>query len=196
MKRRTKILLIFSAVLLAASAVMSSCTSRLGSPVSDNTGAPVKEDVEAAALNDEITPTAEPAPEKTVDPAEDIEEDESVDKALAMTIGDVPVTVAWEDNDSVRQLYELAKSEPIVIEMSMYGGFEQVGSIGTDIVRNDTRITTGPGDIVLYSGDQIVVFYGSNTWEYTRLGKITGPDEGELARMLGSGDTVITLSVK
>ncbi len=196
MKRRTKILLISLAVLLCASAAMFACTSEQGSQTGDDTGAPVKENEEATALNDEITPTAEPAPEKTVEPAGDIKEDETVDKALAITIGDVPVTVAWEDNDSVKQLYELAESEPIVIEMSMYGGFEQVGSIGTDIARDDTRITTGPGDIVLYSGDQIVVFYGSNTWEYTKLGKITGLDEGELARMLGSQDTVITLSVK
>ena len=65
-----------------------------------------------------------------------------------------------------------------------------------DILRDDTRITTGPGDIVLYSGDQIVVFYGSNTWGYTKLGKITGLDEGELVGMLGSQDTVITLSVR
>ena len=81
------------------------------------------------------------------------------------------------------------------INMSMYGGFEQVGSIGTSLPRNDSQMTTSPGDIVLYSGNQIVIFYGSNSWAYTRLGKITGLDEKELEDTFGNGDVTISLSV-
>ena len=81
------------------------------------------------------------------------------------------------------------------INMSMYGGFEQVGSIGTSLPRNDSQTTTSPGDIVLYSGNQIVIFYGSNSWAYTRLGKITGLDEKELEDTFGNGDVTISLSV-
>lgn len=79
--------------------------------------------------------------------------------------------------------------------MSMYGGFEQVGPIGQSIARDDEQISTVPGDIVLYSGDQIVVFYGSNSWAYTRLGKIN-MSEDELTELLGNGDVTITLSVE
>ena len=68
--------------------------------------------------------------------------------------------------------------------MSMYGGFEQVGSIGSSIARNDKQTTTDYGDIVLYSGNQIVVFYGSNSWAYTRLGHIDMTKE-ELTELLG-----------
>ena len=78
----------------------------------------------------------------------------------------------------------------------MYGGFEQVGSIGTALPRNDVETTTASGDIVLYSGDQIVVFYGSNSWEYTRLGHITDQDTAEMEELLGNGDVTITVSME
>ena len=116
------------------------------------------------------------------------------DANMIMTIGDTKVDVSWEDNDSVRELRELASSG-ITIQMSMYGGFEQVGSIGQSVTRNDKQTTTEPGDIVLYSGNQLVVFYGSNSWSYTRLGKINLSDE-ELEKLLGNGDVTITLSME
>ena len=116
------------------------------------------------------------------------------DANMIMTIGDTKVDVSWEDNGSVRELRELAEKN-LLIQMSMYGGFEQVGSIGQSATRNDKQTTTEPGDIVLYSGNQLVVFYGSNSWSYTRLGKINLSDE-ELENLLGNGDVTITLSME
>jgi hypothetical protein len=116
------------------------------------------------------------------------------DANMIMTIGNTKVDVSWEDNDSVRELRELA-AKNLSIQMSMYGGFEQVGSIGQNLTRNDKQTTTEPGDIVLYSGNQLVVFYGSNSWSYTRLGKINLSDE-ELENLLGNGDVTITLSME
>ena len=78
--------------------------------------------------------------------------------------------------------------------MSMYGGFEQVGSLGTSLPRNDSQTTTQAGDIVLYSGNQIVIFYGSNSWAYTRLGRITDKSASELTELLGKGDVAVTLT--
>lgn len=112
---------------------------------------------------------------------------------MKMTIGDTEVSVEWEANESVEALMELAGNEPLTIQMSMYGGFEQVGSIGTSLPRNDKQTTTNAGDIVLYSGDQIVVFYGSNSWAYTRLGHITDKSAQEMADLLGNGDVTITI---
>ena len=112
---------------------------------------------------------------------------------MIMKINDIEVSVEWEENESVEALMELAGNEPLTIKMSMYGGFEQVGSIGTSLPRNDQQTTTNAGDIVLYSGDQIVVFYGSNSWSYTRLGHITDKSEQELAELLGNGDVTITI---
>lgn len=118
---------------------------------------------------------------------------EQEEMSILMKIGDEAVTVEWEDNESVRALSELLIEQPLSIQMSMYGGFEQVGSFGTSLPRNDKQTTTQAGDIVLYSGSQIVVFYGSNSWAYTRLGRITGKSNEELEELLGSGDVTITL---
>ena len=124
------------------------------------------------------------------------EEDEPMqEKSLKMTIGDTAVEVEWEKNESVEALAELAETEPLVIEMSMYGGFEQVGSLGESLPRNDVQTTTEAGDIVLYSGNQIVVFYGSNSWAYTRLGHITDKTAEEMAELLSGGDVTITISM-
>ena len=81
---------------------------------------------------------------------------------------------------------------PLTIHMSMYGGFEQVGPIGRTIVRDDAQTTTASGDIVLYSGNQIVIFYGSNAWAYTRLGHVDLPTD-EMERLLGNGDVTIAI---
>ena len=113
--------------------------------------------------------------------------------ALQMTIGDTPVSVDWEDNESVEALKDLCSNQPLTIQMSMYGGFEQVGSIGADLPQNDVQTTTSSGDIVLYSGDQIVVFYGSNTWAYTRLGHIADKTQAELNELLSNGNITVTL---
>ena len=100
----------------------------------------------------------------------------------------MPVT--WEDNDSTAALRELL---PLTIQMSMYGGFEQVGPIGQSIIRDDRQTVTDSGDIVLYSGNQIVVFYGSNSWTYTRLGHVN-LSQTEMAELLGNGAVILTIS--
>lgn len=119
---------------------------------------------------------------------------ESETEELGLTIGDTPVQVEWENNESVSTLKELVINNPLTIQMSMYGGFEQVGAIGTDLPRDDEEITTEAGDIVLYSGNQISIFYGSNSWAYTRLGKITGKTAQVLTDLLGNGDVTITIT--
>ena len=122
-------------------------------------------------------------------------ESEESEKMLQMTIGETLVDVEWEDNESVEALKELCQEGPLTIRMSMYGGFEQVGSVGQSLPRDDNQTTTQAGDIVLYSGDQIVVFYGSNSWAYTRLGHITDKSAQEMAELLGNGDVTITIKM-
>lgn len=114
--------------------------------------------------------------------------------ALQMTIGNTSVSVDWEDNESVQSLKELCRNQPLTIYMSMYSGFEQVGSIGTALPQNDMQTTTSAGDIVIYSGNQMVVFYGSNSWAYTRLGHITDKTQAELTELLSNGNVTVTLT--
>ena len=120
---------------------------------------------------------------------------EEAESMLQMTIGETLVDVEWEDNESVEALKELCQEGPLTIRMSMYGGFEQVGSVGQSLPRDDNQTTTQAGDIILYSGDQIVVFYGSNSWAYTRLGHITDKTAQEMAELLGNGDVTITIEM-
>lgn len=129
----------------------------------------------------------------------ELEEENSLETEemnILMKIGGEAVAVEWEDNESVSALTELLREQPLSIQMSMYGDFEQVGSFGRSLPREDERTTTQAGDIVLYSGSQIVVFYGSNSWAYTRLGRITDKSTEELAELLGSGDVTITLELR
>lgn len=118
----------------------------------------------------------------------DIKED------MILKIDNVPVPVTWEDNASTEALKELCKTRPLTISMSMYGGFEQVGPIGQELPCEDEQITTQSGDIVLYSEDRIVLFYGSNSWSYTRLGRMELSEE-ELTDILGNEEVVIEISV-
>jgi len=110
--------------------------------------------------------------------------------AMILLIGETEIPVTWEDNPSVGAIRELL---PLTIEMSMYGGFEQVGPIGQDIIREDKQTDTEPGDIVLYAGNQIVIFYGNNSWAYTRLGHVDLTMQ-ELEGLLGHGAVTLTIS--
>ena len=121
---------------------------------------------------------------------------EEAEKAMRLYINDEEIFVAWEDNESVSALRELVSDDTLRIEMSMYGGFEQVGSIGQRLPSHDVQTNTSSGDIVLYSSSQLVVFYGSNSWAYTRLGRITDQSSEGMRELLSRGDVTITISVE
>ena len=114
-------------------------------------------------------------------------------KEIILYVGVEQVDVIWEDNESINALKDKLQEGDIEVEMSMYGGFEQVGALGFELPRNDAETTTTSGDIVLYSGNQIVMFYGSNSWAYTRLGKIQASNQ-EIEELFANGDVTIKLS--
>ena len=168
-------------VLIIMTLALSGCTSHGIKPAESQT-APSQSETVAV----EESTTAEEDSTKMVSTEEDSTEMAST---MQLLIGETEVPVTWEDNASVDALRELC---PLTIQLSMYGGFEQVGPIGQSIVRDDKQTTTNYGDIVLYSGNQIVVFYGSNSWAYTKLGHIDLSQQ-EMSDLLSKGDTVITL---
>lgn len=120
--------------------------------------------------------------------------EEIVEKALHLYINEKEIAVTWENNASVEALIGLAEENPITVQMSMYGGFEQVGSLGSRLPSNDVQTTTSAGDIVLYASSQIVIFYGSNSWAYTRLGKAADQTAAQMADLLGNGNVTVTIS--
>ncbi|MBQ7507123.1 MAG: hypothetical protein IJT05_07325, partial [Lachnospiraceae bacterium] len=124
------------------------------------------------------------------DPVDEPGEDET-QRRMLLTIDGARLDVEWESNDSVEALKKLLT---INISISEYGGFEQVGDLGTTLPRSDERITTAAGDIVLYNGDEISVFYDSNSWSYTRLGRITGKSKADLRELLEKDNVTAELS--
>lgn len=144
-----------------------------------------------------IQPTTDEPSTTITAPSDDnqiTKEDETVNMKLTLKIDGAEVGEIWTDNDSVKALKNLSK-DGLTINMSKYGGFEQVGSTGSTLPSADTSITISPGDIVLYSSNQIVLFYDSNTCSYTKLGHIN-LSKSELTDLLGDEDVVITLNLK
>ena len=115
---------------------------------------------------------------------------------IVILIRDRELKVNLENNISTTKLREKLKENDIIIDMHDYGNFEKVGELGFNLERVDSQMKTNPGDIVLYQGNQIVIFYGSNTWDYTKIGSITNVDSSELKEILGTGNISITLKLK
>ena len=107
--------------------------------------------------------------------------------------GSKSFTATLEDNAAVREFIEMMKEAPVTISMSDYGGFEKVGYLDRSLTTDNHNITTSAGDIVLYNGNQIVMFYGSNTWDYTKIGKIDNLTGWEDA--LGNGSITAVFSL-
>ncbi len=103
--------------------------------------------------------------------------------------------VDLESNSSAEALVELLKEGDITYEAHDYGDFEKVGELGYALPENNKQITTEPGDIILYNGNNICIFYGSNSWSYTRLGKIRDINADDLKKVLGNGDVAVTFTL-
>ena len=103
--------------------------------------------------------------------------------------------VKLEDNEATKSLIERLKNGDISVNANEYGGFEKVGNLGFSLPRNDKSITTSAGDIVLYQGNQISLFYNSNSWSYTKLGRVQNISSRELKDILGSGNVTLVISL-
>ena len=114
---------------------------------------------------------------------------------VLLKVGGGTMTATLTDNEATRELTKLLEQGDITIRMSDYGGFEKVGALPQSLPTSNTQITTEPGDIMLYQGNQMVIFYGSNSWSYTRLGKIDGATASNLHQFLGNGNITLTLSL-
>lgn len=142
---------------------------------------------------------------EVMDAATDIEDvEEDIDSStdhregdiMKITAGDTTFTATLADNSSVEALKELLAEGPLTISMSDYAGMEKVGPIGTSLPRNDEQISTGAGDIILYQGNSLVIYYDTNSWNFTRIGKIEDVTGEELLEAFGDGDVTVTFSME
>lgn len=119
----------------------------------------------------------------------------SAQTKMYIAVGERSMIATLADNEATRRLVALLGDGPISVEMDEYGGFEKVGALPQSLPTSNSQITTVPGDIMLYQGRNMVIFYGSNSWSYTRLGKIDGATAAGLREFLGSGSVTVTLSL-
>jgi len=114
---------------------------------------------------------------------------------MNIQVGTVTFTAELADNSSAEALAEKLVEGPITIQMNDYASFEKVGPFGFDLHTNNEQITTEPGDLILYQGNRFVLYYGTNSWNFTRLGKIQNTTAEELKEVLGGGDVTIILTL-
>lgn len=114
---------------------------------------------------------------------------------IYIKINDQILRANLENNSSAKAFVEKLQEGDITIEMRDYANFEKVGNLGFSLPTNDVNITTSYGDIILYQGNQITIYYDTNTWNFTKLGKIEDVSQKELIDILGDGDVVVTFSL-
>ena len=121
--------------------------------------------------------------------------DDSMDDLVKVKINDEVFDVKLENNSATQELIKELKTGNVTVNASEYGGFEKVCELGFSLPTNDENVETNSGDIVLYQGDKISLFYGSHSWSYTKLGKIDNFDFNKLKEVLGSGDATLEFSL-
>ena len=118
-----------------------------------------------------------------------------MNRQIEIQIDGRAMTATLEDNSSADALLELLAQGPMVVDMHDYGSFEKVGSLPKRLPENNRQITTAPGDIILYQGNSITIYYDVNSWNFTRLGRVDGADGETMRDFLGDGDPTVTFSL-
>ena len=122
--------------------------------------------------------------------------DDSVNDSVKVQINEDIFDVELENNSAAQELIKELEKGNITVNATEYGGFEKVGELGFSLPTSDENINTEPGDIVLYQGDKISLFYGSHSWSYTKLGKIDNISSNELKEVLGQGNVTLVFSLE
>lgn len=115
---------------------------------------------------------------------------------IQITVGDITFIAVPEENTSTEAFLALLHEQPLTVQMSDYAGMEKVGSLETTLPRNDSQISVGAGDVILYQGNQITIYYGTNSWSFTKLAVIEGATKESLLEALGTGDVEVTFSLE
>ena len=141
--------------------------------------------------------TAEPVPEQDASGpvGEEPAAQEGANRMFYANVNGSVLSIIAAENSSADAFLDLLKAGDLTIEMRDYGSFEKVGPLGTTLPRNDEQITTEPGDVILYQGDQITIYYDVNSWNFTRLGKVQDLSPAELKAILGAGNAAVTFSL-
>lgn len=183
---------------LAALIALSACSA---SSASSASGAPEADLFESQASSSSAF-SATPAEASFSQSAEAVPESDSTSQTiqeeplLAIAANGTTFLATFEDNSSAEAFAELLQDGPLTLSLHDYGNFEKVGPLGFGLPTNDEQITTEPGDVILYQGNQITVYYDTNTWNFTRLAHIDGATRESLIDAFGSADVDVTFSLE
>ena len=114
---------------------------------------------------------------------------------LRLSVNGRSFTATLAGNTSAEALKARLAQGAVSVRMNDYGDMEKVGDLGFTLPRNDRPTTTAPGDLILYQGNSLVIYYDTNSWNFTRLGKIDNASQADLKAALGKGDVIVTLSL-
>lgn len=181
------------AVLMSLSVLLTGCgSSEQAESTSESSSAAQMEDTSSSEAESSSEPEASEPESGDVENGQ--VEEENSEMQMNVQVGGSTFTATLEENAAADALVDMMEQGPVTIQMSDYSGFEKVGPLGTSLPASSQQTTTQAGDIVLYQGNQIVMFYGSNSWSYTRLGHIN--DLTGWKEALGNGDVTVTLSLE
>ena len=177
---------------LGMALMFTACGRNTGTTAVDNVEAQIENQTDAQ-IEDAPDPIKNSEPTADNYETENEKEGERTEMKMNVQIGDYTFTATLEDNKAVEELVDMMKEGPVTIAMDDYSGFEKVGSLGRSLTTSNSQTTTDAGDIVLYNGNNIVMFYGSNSWSYTRIGKID--DLTDWNKALGSGSITAVFTI-
>ena len=120
---------------------------------------------------------------------------QTMTQKMFITIGGVTKTATMVDNAATQELVTRLKQAPVTVTLNSSGGFEIWGALGFSLTTSNEQVNAQPGDVVLYNGSNICMFYGTNSWSYTRLGHIEGLSESELKTFLHAGESNISVTL-
>ena len=120
----------------------------------------------------------------------------SASMKLKIHVNDTMFTATLNDNSSAKALVELLQKGDLTLDMEDFSNFEKVADLPITLPRNDTPTDTDAGDLILYLGKRIVIYYDKNSWNFTTLGKIDNVNKKRLKQILGDGNATVTFSVK
>lgn len=193
---KQKIFILLLVIFLLPGLAACSSQNPMNGQTSETIGEGESEEIQSASSIEGLTVKTDQSSNEDKQQNNPQEEEKVEQNQFYITAGETVFTAVFSDNSSAEAFKKLLAEEPLTVDMHDYGSFEKVGEIGGTLPRNDEQITTEPGDVILYLGTSITIYYDTNSWNFTRLGKIQDATKEDLLAALGNGNVTVTFSLE
>ncbi len=193
---KQKIFILLLVIFLLPGLAACSSQNHMDGQTSETIGEGEPEEIQSASSIEDLPVKTDKSTDEDKQ-QNNLQEEEKVDQnQFYITAGKTVFTATFSDNSSAEAFKNLLAEESLTVDMHDYGSFEKIGEIGDMLPRNDEQITTEPGDVILYLGTSITIYYDTNSWNFTRLGKIQDTTKEDLLAALGDGNVTVTFSLE